>query len=204
NADGTGFPAAQTVHRLFEAQAEQTPEAVALVFEGEQLTYGELNARANRLAHSLRDLGVGPEVLVGICLERSADLVVALLAVLKAGGAYVPLDPAYPPERRAFLLPAAGAPPGVAPESPGRRPSAQGTWSICLDADAEAIAGQSADNPFPSAGAEHLAYVIYTSGSTGRPKGVQITHGAVVNFLTSMRRRPGLTERDTLLAVTTL
>jgi amino acid adenylation domain-containing protein len=197
-------PEAQTVHRLFELQAEQTPEAVALVFEGEQLTYRELNARANRLAHSLRDLGVGPEVLVGICLERSADMVVALLAVLKAGGAYVPLDPAYPQERLAFMLTDAGVPLVLTQESLAAGFSGHGAWPVCVDTDAGAIARQSDDNLPPLAGAEHLAYVIYTSGSTGRPKGVQITHGSLVNFLTSMRRRPGLGARDTLLAVTTL
>jgi amino acid adenylation domain-containing protein len=204
NATETGFPEAQTVHRLFEFQAEQTPEAVALVFEGEHLTYRELNARANRLAHSLQDLGVGPEVLVGICLERSVDMVVALLGVLKAGGAYVPLDPAYPQERLAFMIADAGVPVVLTQQALAAGLSGQGAWVLCVDTDAEAIAQQSEDNPFPLAGSDHLAYVIYTSGSTGRPKGVEITHGSVVNFLISMRRRPGLSERDILLAVTTL
>jgi amino acid adenylation domain-containing protein len=195
---------AQTVHRLFEFQTEQTPEAVALIFEGEVLTYRELNAKANRLAHSLRDLGVGPEVPVGICLERSVDMVVALLAVLKAGGPYIPLDPAYPSERLAFMLSDAGASLVLTQEALVAHLSGQAAAPICLDTDAEAIAQQSDENPFSVTEAEHLAYVIYTSGSTGRPKGVEITHGSVVNFLTSMRRRPGLNERDILLAVTTL
>jgi amino acid adenylation domain-containing protein len=204
NSSETVFPEVQTVHRLFEIQAERTPEAMAIGFEGEVLTYRELNAKANRLAHSLRDFGVGPEVLVGICVERSVDMVVAVLAVLKAGGAYVPLDPAYPAERLAFMLSDAGAPLVLTTESLVARLSGQRARPICLDTDALAIAQQSEANPFPMAGAEHLAYVIYTSGSTGRPKGVEITHASVVNFLTSMRRRPGLHERDILLAVTTL
>jgi amino acid adenylation domain-containing protein len=204
NATQTRCPKAQTVHRLFEFQAEQTPYAVALVFEGEDLTYRELNAKANRLAHSLRDLGVGPEVPVGICLERSVNMVVALLAVLKAGGAYIPLDPAYPSERLAFMLSDAGASLVLTQESLVARLSGHEAVPICLDTDAQVIAQQSEENPFPMTGAEHLAYVIYTSGSTGRPKGVEITHASVVNFLTSMRRRPGLNNRDTLLAVTTL
>src|SRR5262249_15311200 len=172
NSTECAAPEAQTVHGLFEVQAERTPEAVALGFEGERLTYRELNARANRLAHHLRGLGVGPEVLVGVCVERSLDLVVALLGVLKAGGGHAPLDPAYPRERQEFMLADAVAAVVLTQES--------------LAADAGAVARQSSDNPPPAAGADHLAYVIYTSGSTGRPKGVQITHGSVVNFLTSM------------------
>jgi amino acid adenylation domain-containing protein len=203
NATEIKSPEAQTVHRLFELQTEQTPEAAALVFEGEVLTYRELNAKANRLAHFLRDLGVGPEMPVGICVERSADMVVALLAVLKAGGAYVPLDPAYPAERLAYMLTDAGAYLVLTQASLVARLSGQKAAPVCLDTDAEAIAQKTEENPSPTTGAEHLAYVIYTSGSTGRPKGVEITHGSVVNFLTYMRRRPGLNERDTLLAVTT-
>src|SRR5262249_23699471 len=156
NATETAVPEAQTVHRLFELQAEQTPEAVALLFEGEELTYRELNARANRLAHSPRDLRAGPEVRVGTCSARPGSMVVALLGVLKAGGAYVPLDPAYPQERLAFMLADAGVPLALTHESLVGRLGAQGTRPLCLDKDAGAIARQSEDNPSPAVGADHL------------------------------------------------
>ena len=166
------YPRDNCVHQLFEEQVARTPEAVAVVFENQQLTYRELNARANQLAHYLRDLGVGPETLVGICLERSLEMVVGLLGILKAGGAYVPLDPEYPAERLAFLLRDSAAPvlltqkrllPSL-PDCPAR--------VLCLDADASTFAGMSDANPPPLATPENLAYVIYTSGSTGVPKGV--------------------------------
>ncbi|HKV11036.1 MAG TPA: amino acid adenylation domain-containing protein, partial [Thermoanaerobaculia bacterium] len=182
NDTAAPVPQPGTIHALFEAQAERTPEAVALVFEEETLTYAELNAQANRAAHHLRSLGVGPDVLVALRLERSVPAVVAVLAVLKAGGAYLPLDPAHPAERLAFLLEDSGA-------------------ALELTDLEEA---EDASNPTPLAGPGHLAYVIYTSGSTGRPKGVQVTHGAVVNFLASMARQPGMAAGDVLLAVTTL
>ena len=191
-------------HHLFEAQAERTPDEVALTFEGRRLTYGELNARANRLAHRLRALDVGPEVRVALGVERSPEMLVGLLGILKAGGAYVPLDPDYPAERLAFMLDDAraavlltqGRLRGVLP--------AVGAKVICLDADWEAIAPESERSPAIRVAPEGLAYVIYTSGSTGKPKGVQVTHGALANFLRAMRRQLGMTGRDTLLAVTTL
>jgi len=190
--------------QLIEAQVARTPRAVAVVCGDDALTYDALNARANHLAHRLRALGVGPDVLVGLCVERSAGMVVALLAVLKAGGAYVPLDPTYPTERLAYML--EDAQPAVVvtevhlaallPDHDAR--------TVLLDAGAALLERESAGNPIATAGPEHLAYVIYTSGSTGRPKGVEIPHRAVTNFLASMRREPGLTAGDTLLAVTTL
>jgi amino acid adenylation domain-containing protein/thioester reductase-like protein len=152
----------------------------------------------------MRGLGVGPEVLVGICVERSVEMVVGLLGILKAGAAYVPLDPAFPKERITFMLQDARVPLVLTQESLEAGLSGQGARLVRLDEDAEAIKQHSAENPTSGARADDLAYVIYTSGSTGRPKGVQITHGSVVNFLASMGWEPGLTEQDTLLAVTTL
>jgi amino acid adenylation domain-containing protein len=204
NDTAVDYPRDRCVHHLFELQAERTPNATAIVFENECLTYGELNRRANQLAHHLAKLGVGPEVLVGILVERSLDMVVGLLGILKAGGAYVPLDPAYPRERVAFMLEDSEVPVlltqrlllGSIPDSRAK--------VVVLDSDWDEIAKEKTGNPVNKAGAENLAYVIYTSGSTGKPKGVQIPHRAVVNFLTSMSHQPGVTAQDRLLAVTTL
>lgn len=193
-----------TVHRLFETQVERTPDAVAVGFEEEFLTYRELNGRANQLAHHLRHNGVGPETLVGICVERSLDMVVGLLGILKAGGAYVPLDPAFPPERLAFMLEDAGVSVLVTQQRPLKALPAHKAKVVCLDSDAARIAQQSESGSLPQTTSDHLAYVIYTSGSTGQPKGVQILHRAVVNFLLSMREQPGLSPQDTFLAITTL
>ncbi|MEO1375475.1 MAG: amino acid adenylation domain-containing protein, partial [Cyanobacteria bacterium J06635_10] len=191
------------VHELFEAQVEKTPLSVAVVFEDQQLTYRELNIKANQLAHHLRSLGVKPEVLVGICVERSLDMVIGLLAILKAGGAYVPLDPSYPQERIAFILEETQAPVLLTQASPMETiPQHQGQV-VCLDTDWHFIAQQSQDNLFSELTPENLAYIIYTSGSTGKPKGVQIPHIALSNFLHSMKQAPGLTNEDILLAVTT-
>ncbi|MBF2061118.1 non-ribosomal peptide synthetase [Fischerella thermalis] len=194
----------QCIHQLFAAQVERTPDAVAVVFQDEQLTYTQLNQRANQLAHYLQKLGVKPEVLVGICLPRSIEMLVGLLAILKAGGAYVPIDPAYPQQRLALMLEDAQVSVlltsvELAAQLPEHRAKV-----VCLDADWEKINKQSIDNPINKASTENLAYVIYTSGSTGRPKGVQIPHSAVVNFLSTMRQTPGLTQDDILLSVTTL
>jgi amino acid adenylation domain-containing protein len=192
------------IHQLFEEQVERTPDAVAVVFEDEQLTYRELNQRANQIAHYLRKLGVEPEVLVGICMERSPLMLVGLLGILKAGGAYVPLDPAYPRDRSCFMLEDAKVSllltesklVASLPEYKGR--------VICLDADWKEIARENHCNPTNEANPENLAYAIYTSGSTGQPKGVEILHGALVNFLSAMRLSPGLCQTDILLSVTTL
>ncbi len=190
--------------QLFEAQVGRTPQAVAIVCRGDTLTYDALNARANRLAHRLRALGVGPDVLVGLCVERSTDMVAALLAVLKAGGAYVPLDPTYPAERLAYMLGDARPAVVVTEAHLAALLPAHDAQTVLLDADATLLERESAGNPTAMAGPEHLAYVIYTSGSTGRPKGVEIPQRAVTTFLASMRHEPGLTAGDTLLAVTTL
>ena len=184
------------VHELFERQAERAPEAVAVTFEGERLTYGELEDRANQLARHLRTLGVGPETPVALCLERSFDLVVALLAVLKAGGAYVPLDPEYPRERLRFMLEDSGARVILTREALlGELPPAR-VPVVCLDRDREVISRERASRPPAGTAAGNLAYVIYTSGSTGRPKGVANTHRGVVNLLAWMQRRFALTAAD--------
>ncbi|HEX2190629.1 MAG TPA: amino acid adenylation domain-containing protein, partial [Longimicrobiaceae bacterium] len=176
------FPVAERLDRRFEARALERPDSPALTFEATTLTYRELNERANRLAHRLRALGVGPEVRVGIALERSAELIVALLAVLKAGGGYVPLDPSYPADRIAFVLEDAGIPVLVtASHLVAQLPAFAGA-ALCIDADAEAIAAESGENPGVEAGPDSLAYVIYTSGSTGKPKGVQVTHANVARL----------------------
>ncbi len=204
NATQIVYPEDKCIHQLFEVQVERTPDAVALVYEDLRLTYRELNVRANRLAHHLRQLGVGPEVLVGLCMERSLEMVIGLLGILKAGGAYVPLDPTYPPERIAFMLNDAQVPVLLTQQRLVIQLATQGTQVVCLDSDEALLTPHSHANPTPMATSDNLAYVIYTSGSTGRPKGVQVLHHALVNFLLSMHQQPGLTAEDTLLAVTTL
>jgi surfactin family lipopeptide synthetase A len=192
------------LHQLFEAQADRTPDATSVVFENQQLTYRELNRRANQLAHHLVELGVGPDVLVGICVERSVEMVVGLLGILKAGGAYVPLDPAYPRERLSFMLEDAGVSVLLTQDRLLTILPERITRVVALDSAWHEIAKQRTENPVSKTKPGNLAYVIYTSGSTGKPKGVQIPHRAVVNFLTSMSRKPGMTSGDRLLALTTL
>jgi amino acid adenylation domain-containing protein len=192
------------LHHLIEAQAQRTPEAPAVVFEGDELTYRELDRRANRLAHRLQALGVGPETLVGIHLERSAEMVVGLLAALKAGGAYLPLDPSYPGERLAFMLADAGVRVLLTQQRLLDRLPAHQARVVCVDTDGEIPGRESETGPATAVGGENVAYVIHTSGSTGKPKGVQVRHHALVNCLSSMRRDPGLTDRDTVLAVSSL
>ncbi|HYR06116.1 MAG TPA: condensation domain-containing protein, partial [Longimicrobium sp.] len=186
NRTAAEYPADRCIHELFEAQVERTPGAVAVRFEEESLTYAELNAGANQLARYLRRRGVGPEVRVGICLERSLEMVVAILAVLKAGGAYVPLDPAYPAERLAFTLSDAGVPVVLAQEKVRATLTVpDGVELISLDAARAEIAAESAENPASGATPESLAYVIYTSGSTGAPKGALIEHRNVARLFTA-------------------
>ncbi|HEY0079201.1 MAG TPA: amino acid adenylation domain-containing protein [Pyrinomonadaceae bacterium] len=173
----TGRPySTECMHQLFEAQVERTPAEVALVTPEERLTYSELNARANRLAHHLRSLGVAAESLVGVLSERNADMVVALLAVLKAGGAYVPLDPLYPQERVRFMLEDAGVKVLLTQEHLSRNLPPHNAHVLRLDTEREAFAHYPETNPAARVIPENLAYVIYTSGSTGRPKGVAIQH----------------------------
>ena len=194
----------ECLHLLIAQQASSTPDRVAIEFENQQLTYAQLDSRANQLAHHLLDLGVGPEVLVGICTTRSLEMVVGLLGILKAGGAYVPIDPTYPADRQAYMLSNSMAP-VVVTQSQLRDSIPPGSADVvCLDSDWPEIAQRPSAPPAVAADPEQLAYVIYTSGSTGKPKGVQISHCALVNFLTTMRQRPGLSEHDVLVAVTTL
>ena len=175
------------LHELIEAQAERTPEATALVFEEREMAYGELNRRANRLAHFLRARGVGPDVRVGICLERSLDLVVAILGTLKAGGAYVPMDPGYPRGRLQAMLEDAGARVLLTAESVVPRLPAAAAGRVCLDTDGPDIAAFPEGNPRVAVDPDHLAYVIFTSGSTGRPKGAMISHRAIGNHMAWMQ-----------------
>jgi non-ribosomal peptide synthetase component F len=179
-------------HELFERQVERSPDATALASAGASLTYRQLNERANQLAHYLRAQGVGPETLVGVCLERSFDMVVSLLAVLKAGGAYVPLDPAYPQERLSFMIEDAGLLLMLTRQCLLERLPEQKAGVICLDQHADAIAGQPKENPSSGVTEKNLAYMIYTSGSTGNPKGVLIQHGGVRNLVEAQAQAFGV------------
>ncbi|MBW4546344.1 MAG: amino acid adenylation domain-containing protein [Symplocastrum torsivum CPER-KK1] len=190
------YPQDKCIHQLFEAQVEQAPDAVAVVFEGEQLTYRELNARANQLAHYLQVLGVGPEVLVGICVERSLEMLVGLLGILKAGGAYVPLDPAYPLERLAFMLEDASVSVLLTQARLVESLPQHQVPLVCLDGDWEVIAQYSEENPFSGATPKNLAYVIYTSGSTGKPKGVLVEHRGLLNLVFWHRRTFAVSPKD--------
>ncbi|NEP55457.1 MAG: amino acid adenylation domain-containing protein [Symploca sp. SIO2G7] len=181
NTTQTEYDLSRCLHQLFEAQVEKTPDAIALVFEDEQLTYCELNTRANQLAHHLQKLGVGLEVLVGICTERSLDMVVGLLGILKAGGAYVPLDPSYPQERLAFILSDSQVPVLLTQQRLVEQLPKHEARVVCLDREWNIIAQQSQGNPISISTTDNLAYVIYTSGSTGQPKGVFGLHRGAIN-----------------------
>lgn len=188
NATWMNYSRSACVHQLVARQAAATPGAVGVVMGDQVLSYGELNERANQLGHFLQTLGVGPDVLVGLCIERSLDMVVGLLGILKAGGAYVPLDPGYPLERLAFMLRDAQVPVLVTKQHLVTRLPAEGARVVCLDADAALLAQHSANDPVVGNGvvyphSENLAYVIYTSGSTGQPKGVQVTHSSLLNLV---------------------
>jgi amino acid adenylation domain-containing protein len=183
NRTAMDYPKDVCVHQLFEAQVEQTPEAVAVVFADQQLTYSELNRHANQVAHHLVSLGVGPDVLVGICVERSVEMVVGLLGILKAGGAYVPLDPAYPGERLAFMLEDSEVPILLTQQRLIEGLPKHEAKVVCLDADWILTAADDTENPTSNVTPDQLAYVIYTSGSTGQPKGVQIEHRGLLNLV---------------------
>ncbi|WP_018267991.1 non-ribosomal peptide synthetase [Methylosinus sp. LW4] len=203
NDTSAEFPHDLCIHELFEAQAQRTPDAVAAIFGEDALTYGELNARASRLARYLIGLGVGPETIVGLCVERSLEMVVALLGVLKAGGAYLPLDPDYPAERLAYMIADASPRLVLTQERLAERLPA-GTPILRLDADREQFESASAEALGRRAAPQNLAYVIYTSGSTGKPKGVAAPHHGVVNRVDWMQKRYGLTAEDTVLQKTPL
>ena len=196
NATAAEYAKDKCVHELFAAQAAKTPDAVAVTHEDGQLNYGELDRRSNQLAHHLRELGVGRETVVGLCMERSLDLVVGLLGIMKAGGAYLPLDPSYPPQRLAYMttdakvsvLVTQSALAGVLPDHAG--------VTVRLDADRAAIDGQPETLPVSGVSPDNLAYVIYTSGSTGRPKGVMGLHRGTVNRIAAQKNIAELSEVD--------
>src|SRR2546428_2288223 len=188
NATERALPGA-TLPQLFAAQADETPDAVAVVFAGEQLSYGELELRANQLAHHLRALGIGAESVVGVCLERSPALVVALIGILKAGGGYLPLDPEYPAERLHYMLADAGAALLLTQSGLRDRVDAPGVRRPEPDPEAAAIAAHPRSAPASTVGPHQLAYVIYTSGSSGTPKGVAVTHNGLSNVLLAMQEQ---------------
>ncbi|WP_150048085.1 non-ribosomal peptide synthetase [Methylomonas rhizoryzae] len=201
NATEVAYSQERCIHQLFEAQVEKTPDAIALSFEGESLSYAELNAQANQLAHYLIERGVGPDVLVGICLERSLAMVVGLLGILKAGGAYVPLDPNYPAERLAFML-ADIAPVVILTQAKFAELDFAGAPVLSLDSDWTQVAAYSAGNPRPNLQPSNLAYCIYTSGSTGQPKGAGVPHQGILNRLQWMQAEYGLDSKDAVLQKT--
>jgi len=198
------YPKASCLHQLFEAQVRRTPEATAAISGDQVLTYRELNARANQLAHHLRTLGVGPEVLVGIYVERSLEMVVGLLGILKAGGAFIPLDPLYPRERLTVVLEDSQFPVLLTQDRLVESFTEDGAHIIRLDTDWDMIARKSRENLPSGARPENLAYVTYTSGSTGKPKGVMIENRSVVNVLTSFIKSYGLSAADRILQQTSI
>ncbi len=194
----------QCFHQLFEAKVEEIPEKTALVCELASVTYAGLNERANQLAHYLRRLGAGKETLIGVCLEPSVEMLVALLGTLKAGAAYVPLDPSYPRQRLDFMAKDADIAILLTQKSLAEVVSDVKMQVVYLDSDWHEIEQETTENPHTTISPANLAYVIYTSGSTGKPKGVAVAHAALTNFLGAMHQRPGLTDLDIMLAVTTL
>ena len=196
NQTATAYPRTRTVHGLFEEQAAKTPDAIAVDYDGITLDYAQLNRLANQLAHSLRKKGVGPEVIVGLFMERSLEMVVGLLGILKAGGAYVPIDPDYPPQRLAFILEDTSAPVLLTQSNLLEKVSGYSGRSLCLDTEVQELKQQGAENPEVPNQAKDLAYVIYTSGSTGEPKGVEIAHGGLTNLVSWHCRAYQVTPAD--------
>jgi amino acid adenylation domain-containing protein/non-ribosomal peptide synthase protein (TIGR01720 family) len=199
NETRVAYPADRSVHEMFEEQVERRPKTTAVVFGEARLSYGELNGRANQLAHYLRKEGVGPDVLVGICAERSLEMVVGLLAILKAGGAYVPFDPTYPEARLSYMMADAEVGILLCQQHLLDRIPVSAARQICLDALPAAVAEERSENPRSKVQAENLAYVIYTSGSTGQPKGVAISHQSLVNHSLAVSAAYGLTVNDRIL-----
>lgn len=204
NATAQDYPRDRCVHELFEEQAERTPDAVAVEFEGETLTYVALDKKANQLANYLSSVGVDRESLVGICVERSLDMMIGLLGIMKVGAAYVPVDPAYPAERVNAILDDSGVGTVVTQGHLAFDLRERVSQVICIDIEWDKIAECSDSKPVTGTSPDSLAYVIYTSGSTGKPKGVLIEHRAFVNLLWSMKDEPGMSASDVLIAVTTL
>nr|MDZ8062915.1 amino acid adenylation domain-containing protein [Nostoc sp. EkiNYC01] len=193
------YPRDKCIHQLFEEQVERTPDAVAVVFENQQLTYQQLNCRANSLAHYLKSLGVGADVLVGLCVERSLEMVVGLLGILKAGGAYVPLDPEYPAERLSFMLEDTQLQVLLTQQRLLDELPQSEVQVVCLDTDWVLISNLSEENPITGVEAANLAYVIYTSGSTGKPKGVTIAHEAIASHCCIIQQTYALVQSDRVL-----
>lgn len=202
NATATVLPKTTCIHQLIEAQAKQTPEAVAIVCRDRHLTYAELNARANQVASYLRKLGVGKDVLVGLCTDRSLEMMVGLLGILKSGGAYIPLDPAYPHERLAFMIRDAQVAVVLSQQSSVEALPPGEARLVLLDKAWSLIESESRENVDWDVAPDHLAYVIYTSGSTGTPKGVMVEHRNVINLFAGMDSRIQHSPGSTWLAVT--
>ena len=200
----TDIPYELCIHDLFEKQAVSRPEEIAALFVNEDISYGELNHRAESLARFLKKLGVENNSIVAIYMDRSLDMLVGLLGVLKAGGAYLPLDITYPRERLKYMIDDAGPMVLLTKSSLREDAAVYGTGIVCMDEEWGEVCIEASENGAKTISQEDLAYIIYTSGSTGKPKGVGITHRSVVNFLFSMRKKPGFSEKDTLLSVTTL
>jgi amino acid adenylation domain-containing protein len=199
NSSATDYPRHCCIQQLFEEQVQRTPEAVAVIYEDEQLSYQDLNRRANQLAHYLRTLRVGLEVRVGVCVERSLEMMIGLLGILKAGGVYVPFDPAYPAERLTFLLQDAQVPVLLTQQRLLTKLSTHESLVLCLDTAWESIARQDETNPLPVAGVENAAYIIYTSGSTGQPKGVVVEGRSLTNLCCWYKRSSNITESSVVL-----
>jgi amino acid adenylation domain-containing protein/non-ribosomal peptide synthase protein (TIGR01720 family) len=198
------FPTGRCIHELFETKAEQRPNAVAVTFEDDQITYAELNARANQLAHHLHKLGVGPEKTVGLCLERSVDLIAAMLGILKAGGAYVPLDPGLPTSRIAGMLADSGARALVTRTDLAKDLRDQVDQLVCLDSDRELLEREPTDNLQTGVNEQNLIYVIFTSGSTGSPKGVAVEHRQLANYVNAIWEKLALPDGSSFASVSTI
>ena len=203
NDTASEYPRDRCIHELFETQAERTPDAIAVAGNGRQLSYADLNRRANQLAHYLKGEGVGPEVFVGVYMERSPEMVVGLLGILKSGGAYVPLDPAHPGARVAFMMKEAGMGILLTQGDLVDTLPAEGMRVISLERDWPKIAQEGTENPINRAAVDHLAYLIYTSGSTGRPKGIQVEHGSLLNLVFWHQRAFGVSAWDRATQVAT-
>ncbi|MBW4592773.1 MAG: amino acid adenylation domain-containing protein [Brasilonema angustatum HA4187-MV1] len=204
NQTQINYPLDKCIHQLFEEQAQKTPNSIAVIFEDQQLTYTELNRKANQLAHYLQTLGVKPEVLVGLCVERSSEMTIGLLGILKAGGAYLPLDPALPKENLAFRLQDAQVPVLLTQQRLVDTLPTDASQIVCLDTDWDIIAHYSDENPTSVVTSENLVYVLFTSGSTGTPKGVAIEHRQLLNYLNGIIDKLNLSTTTNFATVSTL
>ncbi|TKI00830.1 amino acid adenylation domain-containing protein, partial [Bacillus wiedmannii] len=202
NHTQVNYSAEGMIHTIFEEQVKKTPEAIAAIYENEQITYKELEKRANQLAHYLQKHGVGPESLVGVYMERSLQMMIALLGILKSGAAYVPLDPTYPESRLRYILEDAGIEVLVTEENSESLFVSENIETICMNKDYTAIEKEKSTPCISGVTGESLAYVMYTSGSTGNPKGVMIEHHSVINYLEWMQHKYPLSEKDVVLQKT--